>query len=415
MTKMTRETRQPEHSPDLGTRKDHVNTLNDVGSRVRRMRILAGYSQIDIAEKLQMANGSISMIENSKVQPESELLERLAREFDCTPEYLTRASGVEITSRPWLRAYADVPQKSLDLQINDSIAAVETIRELRLRMYADTIPVVGSDSSDVSAIESLAIEVRAAAKIDEHSPVKNAIRAAERLGCLVLPMGTELGRHLGMSARIDNTPVICVSRPNENPEFDIPGDRQRFTLAHELGHLALHTGLHPPNNAEAARSIEREAHRFAAAFLAPGDSMLEEVDNAKGKVTLTSLMNIKSRWGIAIRALVGRMRDLGVIDDDHARSLYKQISARGWNKGEPVEVGREQAQWFQGAIKRHSSVSQSGLGQSHINRWTTWTPVPDDRRSATIIAYRSPNQGNNGRSPTTLVSRPLSRLDSRRR
>ena len=46
---------------------------------------------------------------------------------------------------------------------------------------------------------------------------------------------------------------------------------------------------------------------------------------------------------MAVKAMVIRPQQLYRIDLDQARSLYKRISARSWNKDEPVDVGNERA------------------------------------------------------------------------
>ncbi|MFC8304918.1 ImmA/IrrE family metallo-endopeptidase [Specibacter sp. NPDC057265] len=43
-----------------------------------------------------------------------------------------------------------------------------------------------------------------------------------------------------MSMRVDDVPVLRISRSSLNQEHVVPGDRQRFTVTHELGHLVLH-------------------------------------------------------------------------------------------------------------------------------------------------------------------------------
>lgn len=352
-----------------------------IGKRVRRMRLVSGFGQVELAERIGVASGTISMLENDKIVPSGDLLRRIAHEVRCTVEYLTRPEIALVSSRPWLRAYADASQKSLDMQTSDVMCAVEAILTLRLRRYPDLIPIHREDLEDFGTIESLAQDARSAAGIGEGQRVGNMIRAAERLGCLVLPMREELGRHLGLSTRVQDVPVICVARSHDDPTRDIPGDRQRFTVAHELGHLALHTGLDAPLGAEEARRIERQAHRFAGAFLAPGDAMVNEINQHGGRVTLNVLTAIKSEWGISIKALVTRMLDIDLIDEAHARSLFKQISARGWNKGEPVRVGNESAQWLLKALDRASvsSATTLGLDSTHTNRWTSWGPQTDGR------------------------------------
>jgi hypothetical protein len=116
-----------------------------------------------------------------------------------------------------------------------------------------------------------------------------------------------------------------------------PGDRLRFSAAHELGHLVLH------GSDQRGREIELQADEFAAELLTP----LEILAKAMPKhPTLSSLAMLKTEWGVSIRGLIRRARELGFIDQDRATSLYKQISARGWNKSEPGYVAQEKPRAF---------------------------------------------------------------------
>jgi Zn-dependent peptidase ImmA (M78 family)/transcriptional regulator with XRE-family HTH domain len=354
----------------------------EAGERVRRLRLATGLGQVAFAERLGIAAGSVSKLENGRMPITDGLLESVALALDCTPGFLAAPSPAFPTSRPWLRAYADASKRFVDRQVADCTTAIEVIDLLGLQTIPDTVPVFDGDLNDDLAIEQFAGDVRTAAQLGEGDVVGNSVRAAERLGVLVLPMQQELGRHLGMSARANLSPIICVSRSSQDPDHRIPGDRQRFTVAHELGHLALHSGLGPPHTAEEASRVEKQAHLFAGAFLAPGDALIDELAEHGGRVTLRTLALIKERWGIAIKALVMRFRSLGVIDPNQARSLYKQISARGWNKVEPVPVGNEEAIWFLRAIAKKyspgpeglaSAAKSAGIGVSHLRRWTEWT------------------------------------------
>lgn len=357
---------------------------NEVGQRLRRLRTAQGFGQIEFAERVGIANGSVSKLENGRMPLTDSIAEAIGEVLDCSPAFLMSATRIMPTTRPLLRAYADASQKAVDRQMADCSTALEIVDILGLRRIPDTIPVFNGDLLDDSAIEQFALDVRAAAQLDERDVVGNSIRAAERLGCVVLPMASELGRHLGLSVRADLSPVICVSRPSHDPTLHVPGDRQRFTVAHEIGHLALHTALGIPSSAEEATQVEKQAHLFAGAFLAPGDAMVEELRSLGGRVTLTTLGKIKERWGVSIKALVMRFRNLGVIDAETARSLYKQISARGWNKAEPVPVGNESAIWFEKALQRWAPQGRdslleakdvSGIGLSYLRRWTEWGPT----------------------------------------
>lgn len=206
----------------------------------------------------------------------------------------------------------------------------------------------------------------------------------------------------GMSLRVDNLPVLRVSRSSTDPADAIPGDRQRFTVAHEIGHLVLHAGLEAPLAPTEANRREQEAHRFASAFLAPGDAVLDDLHRLGGRVTLSTLTRMKEKWGYSVKAFVVRFRQLGVIDDDHARSLYKQISARRWNKVEPVAVGNESAVWFSKAASQMGSIAgtpatrsmslRSGLGEAYFHRWMEWSPRQSEAQSLASVSKLTPRK-----------------------
>ena len=144
---------------------------------------------------------------------------------------LNRSTPDVLRPRPWLRAYADAPKKAVAQYVADTLPALESFEHLRLKRLPERLPAFRGDLSDENEIDEFAAEVREAADVDPVQAVPNATRAAERLGCLVLPMDNELGRHLGMSLFVDGIPVIRVSRPSANG--GVPGDRQRLTLAHD--------------------------------------------------------------------------------------------------------------------------------------------------------------------------------------
>lgn len=360
-----------------------------LGDRVRILRLANNISQVDLARSLtngaSEGNGLVSKIENGRQSPDSDMLHALSAALGCTMEYLTGPPIELIATRPWLRAYADAPSRVVESVTAGNLLAAESITRLQLKRIPDDIPVFHGDLNDDHAIEQFADEVRITAGLAEGDVVGNAMRAADRLGCVVLPMISELGRHLGMSQRIDGSPFIRVSRPalGDNP---VPGDRQRFTVLHEVGHLGLHSELPPPETADEARRIERQAHRFASAFLAPAEPLLDDWTSKGGRVTLSVLADLKATWGIAIKALVVRFQQLGIISADQATSLYKQISKRGWNRGEPVKTTNEEPIWLARAITKRagcepgpSVVSIAArlalLSERHVNSWIDWTPV----------------------------------------
>lgn len=355
---------------------------------MRRLRLLRRWDQSHLAERSGLSTTAISQLENGRVAATDVQVDALAAAFGCTAQFLTLDLGLIPTTRPWLRAYADASRREADARGAAATMAVEYIRRLGMRPLPDVLPLFDGELDDDEALDEHALVVRDAAEIAQDSVVTNAIRAAERLGCVVLPLESELGRHLGMSVRADGLPVACVASRG------VPGDRQRFTIAHELGHLTLHWNVPPPRNAEEASTMERQAHRFAGAFLAPTEPLLETLHQHGGRVTLNTLAELKAIWGIAIKALVMRLRGLEMINPDHARSLYKQISARRWNKEEPVHVEVEQAQWFARSVLRAAGsadlpAATKALAATVGGRWQDLYAFVDwhDRPEADVVDF----------------------------
>ena len=320
-----------------------------VRDRIKRIRLVRRWDQSTLAEKAGVSSATISNLELGRVAPTRDQIEGIAAALGYSSDFLTSDLAMLPTTRPLLRAYADASKREADARTCATTLATEYVRLLGLKPLPDLIPAFHGTLDD-EAIEDAAMEFRQIAQIDVGAVVTNALRAAERLGCVVLPLESELGRHLGMSVRADQLPMICVAKS------DVPGDRQRWTVAHELGHLALHSNTAPPRDSREARRMETEAHRFAAAFLAPADPLVESLQAAGGIVTLRTLAEVKAVWGIAIKALVHRFHEIGIIDADHARSLYKQISARRWTTEEPVYVPTESAQWFERTLVRKAET-----------------------------------------------------------
>lgn len=336
---------------DGGTQLPMFNeTKSEALERIKRLRLMRHWDQTTLATNAGLSAAAVSNIELGRVSPTIQHVEAISKAFGYSSLFITAELSLNPTTRPWLRAYADASKREADAQMAVATTAAEYIRRLGLKIFPDLIPPYRGSLDDEDAIEEAAAELRDLAQIDQNSVVSNAIRSAERVGCVVLPLESELGRHLGMSVRADEIPMICVAKQG------IPGDRQRWTVAHELGHLTLHASVPPPRDAREAHRMEDQAHRFAAAFLTPADALVDSLTQVGGAVTLRALAELKAVWGVAIKSLVGRFNEIGIIEADHARSLYKQISARRWSKAEPVHVPRESAQWFEGALLRKAGT-----------------------------------------------------------
>jgi Zn-dependent peptidase ImmA (M78 family) len=114
-----------------------------------------------------------------------------------------------------------------------------------------------------------------------------------------------------------------------------PTDRQRWTLAHELGHLCMHASY-------IGDQPEKDADSFAAEFLMPAEVIRPQLRN----LTMGRLADLKRQWGVSMQALIERAHQLSVIPAGQRTTLYKQFSRMGWRTREPFsdDLASEQPQ-----------------------------------------------------------------------
>jgi Zn-dependent peptidase ImmA (M78 family) len=155
-----------------------------------------------------------------------------------------------------------------------------------------------------------------------------AKRARETRAALGLPEAEPLDV-LAVVEELAGLPVVVASLPEDvaggcfrsGPAAvlwvngDHPHVRQRFTLAHELGHVRL--GHAVTLNVDAVSVLagdtrdarEVQANAFAAEFLAPRAGVAELVDGEPG---LETVVEIAARFGISALAALYRLGTLGL-------------------------------------------------------------------------------------------------------
>lgn len=319
--------------------------------RVRHVRTYLQWSQAELAVRVGTTQPKISQMEKG---------------LYTSAELLTELVALTGYSRSWFERgpLPDLPTGSLMFrkQASSRRADDERVRA-HVRQAAEILELFGDlpqappvrltalepgTPLDLDAVEVLARTCREQLGVGQNDPIPNLVRAVERCGVVVVGSVTDIEKHGGASFWREypfGRPIICVTR-------GMSGDRQRFTTAHELGHLVLHQ-FKPPQPDVA----EQQAHRFAGALLLPQEQAREWIEPP---VTLRALAKVKQHWGISIRALVKRSLDLRLISDDQRTSLEKQVFARGWGRQEPVEVPYERPVLLRRLIEEATGLPLAG-------------------------------------------------------
>lgn len=305
-----------------------------IGERVRLAREATRLTQQELAARAEIAQATVSEIEAGRVlRPENDAIGKIARATGFPESFFGRGPLPDLPEGRYRRLKRGTSIK-VDRQLRAQVRQV-----LELIQHSESIlrlpPIAIEPRRQVpslAAIEQIGAEVRASLGVGERDPIPNVTRATERAGIVVLRLPIELPFHDGFSAwpdyGLDGRPVIALTG-RRSP------DRERFTIAHELGHLILHTLR---GDEVSPKQAEDEANRFAGALLIP---LPAAKDAMRPPVTLRILMNVKAHYGASIAASAQRALDLGMISRAHFVSLRRQLSARRWTRDEPIEVTSE--------------------------------------------------------------------------
>lgn len=222
------------------------------------------------------------------------------------------------------------------------IGAIINIRRMHitklLRSYEvdapKPIPQIDLDEQGITP-EKAAERLRAYWMIPR-GPIVNMVEVIESAGGIVV--ATNFGTNLldGLSFRAAGLPPVFFMNK------EVSGDRFRFSLAHELGHMVMH--LIPADD----QKMEHEAHRFAAAFLTPANEIKPYLIDPK----LSTLGRVKAYWKVSIKSLIRRAYDLKIITDSQYKNLSIQYS-KSVRGAEPVPIDVEKPFRLQSIVQYH--------------------------------------------------------------
>lgn len=288
-------------------------------------RQLRQMTQDDVCHRADISQGILSKAENGLRELQEDILERLALVYDLPMSFFYRESDVSPVSHLYFRRKLSLSAKSID-----SFVAKSRIIKLVLDDLFNAVDLpdydIGTYNPNEFTPQDIADKIRYKLKI-YRGPVPNLTALLENHGIVICKMDFETDKIDGLST---------VTNSGQNIVFlnsQMPNDRIRFSLAHELGHMVMHMET-PPLSVEVA---EEQADAFASQFLMPEDEIKPMLYNLR----MTTLAELKRRWNVSMRSLIRRARDLNVISQDTYRYFQMDFSRRKYNKVEPVSLPAE--------------------------------------------------------------------------
>ena len=320
-----------------------------IGARLKLARTAAGLSLRGLADAIghRVTAQAIGKYERNETTPGSATLIALADALDTSVDYLLGDPDLVLE---------DIEFRKQVFANKRSEAQVQAAVLSRLEGYLEIEDLLGLSRVAWNAPSGIPYPVRqdlaeaedAATALRQHwglgiEPIPNLVELLEEQGIKVFALALD-GIH-GIAAKASRShgprlPVVVVNRSEW-------GERQRFTAAHELGHVVLAVAS-PVNN-------EKAAHRFAGALLMPAEALFREVGRHRRSISLRELVVLKSLFGVSLQALTHRCKDLAILSQAMFRRLFDEYDRRGWRQPpykEPLAAKGDRPQRFERLVLR---------------------------------------------------------------
>ena len=338
------------------------------GARLTMARRLAGLRKSDLAALMRMSATAVAAWESGAKRPTAATVARLALSLRVDPGFFA-VGPYDIAAQP-VTPHFRSPRSTSQLVRDQALAygqlAVDIATSLERHVECPPVevpavsidadqggdgperaapgperpadggdgaerPAHGGDGAERAAQGGDGPE-RAAQAVREAwamppGPAGHLIRLLEGHGVLVVFSLPPTARVDAYSFDFRPRPVVVLS-PLRRDYY-----RQRLDVAHELGHLVMHSG-----RANGGRLAEQQADRFAAELLMPAEAIRPELPASMGSGAWPALARLKEQWGVPMQALLQRARSVGRLSEVSYRNAMSTLTTRGWRHAEPGRV-----------------------------------------------------------------------------
>jgi Zn-dependent peptidase ImmA (M78 family)/transcriptional regulator with XRE-family HTH domain len=300
---------------------------------------------------------ALSKYERDEMMPGSEALSALARALAVPESYLLGENDLTLESIEFRKN--KITSKKEEASIKAAVlSAVERYLEIESLIGLSSTtwsrpagaPFSVAETADA---EVAAMRLRSAWNLGVDA-IPNLAEFLEEQGVKVipLPLGDRVSGLMCIARRRagEDVPVVIVNQEDT-------GERQRFTLAHELAHHVLAA-------ADDAKS-EKLAHTFAGAFLMPAEVLWREVGKHRESLSIGELLELKALFMTSVQALTYRLKDLQIVGQPLFKQLFDEFERRGWRRppyAEPGAITPEKPERFTRLCYR--AVSEGAISES---------------------------------------------------
>lgn len=305
------------------------NSFN--GLELKLLRLFNEFSLEDVAEKVGKSKQYVHKLETGLSYPTDELLTDLCNLFNVKKEFFYQVHSplqedqIHFRSLKTSRQFAKQVVIARAEQLNRLLRFIEEY--VNLPEYL--IDSVDTDHTLLSGdqIEKIADNFRKKFELDL-APIHNLTEFCEDIGIVITDFDS-------ISTEVDALSLICQRPIIVRNTSKKSVCRQRFDIAHEVGHMVLHNGVITGDNL-----TESQAHRFASSLLLP-QSMLRTnfpILFKGGRFDWAKMSEFKQIWGISKAAILYRAKQLNLIDENQYKTGVIHLRVHGESKQETEDT-----------------------------------------------------------------------------
>lgn len=323
-----------------------MNVQKFNGQRLKEALQFRGKKMTELADETGISKQSLSLYANAGNKPPFENVEKIARTLDFPVDFFTSEDLCTVsTGNTYFRSQASATKKSRNAQkikleyvskMYEVILNYVNVPELNL---PDTtgidIPedIINVDSEQaINEIEKLAMLIREFWDLGS-GPIDNLQYALQSNGIIVTGfrnVDSDIDA-FSQQIKIDGKTIYIIALAIGSK----PIERLRFDMAHELGHILLHTW--GEDNEEISRdefnAREKQANMFASALLLPKKSFSKSV--SAYPTNIDYYFALKKKWKVSMQAMMYRARQLDIISANQFQYMMRIMSKNGYRLHEP--------------------------------------------------------------------------------
>ncbi len=312
------------------------------GKNLKYYRLKNNMTMKALADKIGMTNMAISNYESDKRTPDIQVLRKLAEALNIkVMDFMSvRDENLHFIHGEF--------RKNASLSKNKQELLYESIEEYFNRFFI-VVNLLGStvlpkppkihSLSLVEDLEVCAGKLREWLNLSVEGPVNNLITLLENNGVLVYLIDFSDNKFSGINGMVNVRPYIVINK-NMNPE------RQRFTITHELVHMAFSW-----NDEMEEKDREHITNGIACAFLFPAKDAVRELGIRRAGIQ-ADMQVPAAEFGISMICLAYRAKELEIISENAYRSFMIRSSQCGWRKNEPSRIEQEHSTLFKQLVYR---------------------------------------------------------------